>query len=473
MKRLIFAVIISFLALVPRASFAASAPTSCSNATLNEYYCTCSLSTTSTPVYVTATSEATCDSACGAVSNAVAWTLEQCTIGSSGSLSVKRINTSTVGSSTQAAAALTELAPEEKADPIYPDLNVDIPGLDPSTDFVVSSEDSKTGSNFIGVYITKVYSWLIGAGALIAVSMMMIGGLQYALARGKASYIDKAKHRISNAITGLILLLAAYNIAFLINPELVVFNSLAVPYVKGLEYFPPDGEDTDVVSNATLNGVTVPLKGDHITATSATLDAETLTALQTAADAFYNENKKNIVITSATRNLTKQATLFYTNCIKTGGSCSVPTCNPASSSVVSKSGSRYTLVGALAGKTNASEIVSGMTTSASYGNCPHTSGIAIDAWCDDGGSNYAHDPSCQEKLIKTMINAGFCRLGSEVWHFELNSKKVSSNCLQSNNSISYTTKAGKTYTPTSQCSKWDFKNHTCNRCASALDTSCN
>ncbi|MCR4312276.1 MAG: pilin [Candidatus Uhrbacteria bacterium] len=459
MNRLIISIFIAFLVLAPRAVFAdnGASPASCSVSTLDDFYCTCT--TPTSPIYEEAESVEACNSACGAFPEATSWKLEQCLINDDGSVFVDPVDQDVV---TGDATEYTEPAKVEKADPVYPALNVDIPGLDPKTDFVVSTEDGNIASNFIGVYITKLYSWLIGAATLVAVTMMMIGGMQYAFARGKAQLIDAAKKRISNAITGLVLLLAAYNIAFLINPDLVVLGSLTVPYVKGLEYFPPEGEDIDVTPNTTLTGQTSRITGEYISADSTmTVDADALAALQSAALAFHSSQGKSIVISSATRDLTKQATLFYSNCIKTGGVCSIPTCNPASSSVISVSRGRYALAGTLLGSTSGSEIVSGIAASADYGSCPHTSGIALDAWCGDGGSNYQHDPTCQDALIQVMISKGFCRLSSEVWHFEFNTKKVSSKCSTGNNNISYTTKAGNSYTPGADCRKWDFKNHFC------------
>jgi hypothetical protein len=81
-------------------------------------------------------------------------------------------------------------------------------------------------------YINAVYTWLLPAASLVAVVMMMIGGLQYTLARGKSKYIEKAKTRITNAITGIVILLSAFVILNLIDPRLVSFDALKIPLVK-------------------------------------------------------------------------------------------------------------------------------------------------------------------------------------------------------------------------------------------------
>ncbi len=246
MKRFVFAIVFSLTALLPRASFAAGSPSSCSAPTLNEYYCTCSMSTATGPIYATATSTESCNTACAAYTDAAAWTFEQCS-NSGGSLHVQRLGMGSVTATPSTGAQTSTTSTPPKADPLFPNLNVDIPGLNKS-EFSVTNSGGSVKSNFLGVYIEAVYSWLIGAAALIAVTMMMIGGLQYAMARGKAAYIDKAKKRMTNAITGLILLLAAYDIAFLINPDLVVFHALEPRYVDAIAYVAESGDSSGDVS---------------------------------------------------------------------------------------------------------------------------------------------------------------------------------------------------------------------------------
>lgn len=81
-------------------------------------------------------------------------------------------------------------------------------------------------------YINGIYTWLLPAAALIAVVMMMLGGLQYVMSRGKEKYITKGKDRITNAITGLVILLSIFVILNIIDPRLTVLNSLKLPMMK-------------------------------------------------------------------------------------------------------------------------------------------------------------------------------------------------------------------------------------------------
>jgi Type IV secretion system pilin len=349
-------------------------------------------------------------------------------------------------------------------DPSVPSLNVPLPTLSEQelADSLTVDSDGNIVTNMIGVYVNAVFSYALVIASLFGVLMFMLSGFQYMTAGGDSGAVAKAKGRMQNTIFGLIILMATYSIAFLLDPRTTRFNSLTLQNVAAIEAFPPEGEDIDITPNPSLGGDSYILEGNYLIpgGSDLSIDGDTLLALQDAAEDFYTTYGQQIYISSAKRDLTKQATLFYNNCLRKGGVCSPITCNPASSAVIAKSGSRYSLVGELAGVTDASTIISSMVTHAAPGNCPHTSAVAVDLWCNDGGGNYQHDPVCQDALIKTMINNGFCRLSAEAWHFEYNAKKVSTKCLTSNNSVTYTTKSG-TYTPSSDCGRWDFKNNKC------------
>jgi 3D (Asp-Asp-Asp) domain-containing protein len=65
----------------------------------------------------------------------------------------------------------------------------------------------------------------------MAVVMLMVGGLEYVISGGSSKRVEKAKSRIKNAVIGLVLLFAAFDLAFLINPGTVMFKSLVVESV--------------------------------------------------------------------------------------------------------------------------------------------------------------------------------------------------------------------------------------------------
>ena len=350
---------------------------------------------------------------------------------------------------------------QEKQEPYIPALSVPIPGLDLENS-VSSNPEGHIVTNMIGLYVNAVFSYAIILAALVGVLMFVIAGFQYMTAGGSQKNVTKAKERMRNTTVGIVLLFACYSLAFLLDPRTTKFDPLTLQNVEAIEYFPPEGEEeSDMLTpNGSLTGAASSVLGDYIKASSgSSLDADALTALQTAAKSFHDKYGINVVVASAKRDLNQQASLFVSNCLKNGGYCNPPTCNP--SSIVKKVGGKYQLQGSYAGLTNGNSIVSAMVQHAAYGNCPHTSAIAVDLWCDDKGGSWKHNPNCQDKLIKVMLENGFCRLKSEPWHFEFDSKKVStSSCSKSWNSVTYY-RGSKTHSPPGDCNLWNFKTHKC------------
>jgi len=90
----------------------------------------------------------------------------------------------------------------------------------------------KTQFNTIADYISAVYQMLIPFMSVVAVVMIMIGGLQYTLARGNPKAITQAKERITKAVIGFVLLMVAFVMANLLDPSLTHLKQLRIPMVK-------------------------------------------------------------------------------------------------------------------------------------------------------------------------------------------------------------------------------------------------
>jgi len=73
----------------------------------------------------------------------------------------------------------------------------------------------------IGEYIKQIYKYAIGVVAIIAVVVMMIGGVLWITASGNPSQVGSAQQYISGALTGLVLVMSSYVILRTINPDLV------------------------------------------------------------------------------------------------------------------------------------------------------------------------------------------------------------------------------------------------------------
>ena len=84
-------------------------------------------------------------------------------------------------------------------------------------------------------YIAAWYQWMLYAGVIIAVVMIMIGGVQYMAGKGMGQ-IDAAKKRIQSAIIGLVILFGAYIILSTVNPQLVLLQIPKYPLIKQVVY---------------------------------------------------------------------------------------------------------------------------------------------------------------------------------------------------------------------------------------------
>ncbi|MEK7665360.1 MAG: hypothetical protein AAB337_00580 [Patescibacteria group bacterium] len=122
-------------------------------------------------------------------------------------------------------------AEEEARTFLRPNLNVDIPGLSFSN---ILNKNGKLQISFIPEYLNGLYRYALGAGALIAIVMIMIGGAQYILGSGLGS-VEAGRKRITNAVTGLVLLLSAYTLLYLVNPNLTLFKAVEVDLVSQIK----------------------------------------------------------------------------------------------------------------------------------------------------------------------------------------------------------------------------------------------
>lgn len=164
-----------------------------------------------------------CDNA-----NAVSYQFSEC--GPNGSV-VTQGNTSLANLTTYnppPASADTTASP-----PVIPILNVPIPGLDLSQSVV--KEGGEVRTNLLSLYVAGVFRYLLIFASVMAVSMLMVGGLEYVVSGGNSKRVERAKKRIRGALIGLVLLFAAYDLAFLLDPRTTAFRSLNLQYIQAVE----------------------------------------------------------------------------------------------------------------------------------------------------------------------------------------------------------------------------------------------
>lgn len=89
--------------------------------------------------------------------------------------------------------------------------------------------DVQRPENWIGQYVQAWFNYLVGAIGIIAVVMVMWGGIKWIASGGNSSQIEEAKGKIKNAVVGIVLLLGAYTIFKTVNPQLL---NLSLPPIE-------------------------------------------------------------------------------------------------------------------------------------------------------------------------------------------------------------------------------------------------
>ncbi len=118
-----------------------------------------------------------------------------------------------------------------------------LPGFGGESGEIDISDDS------LATYINTLIQVVIGFAILLAVIMVIAGGVEYMGARSVTNK-DDAKERINKALMGLILALSAIAILQTINPNLVEIKPLGEVDVEGGGFVDPDFGD---ISNFTFN----------------------------------------------------------------------------------------------------------------------------------------------------------------------------------------------------------------------------
>ncbi len=92
---------------------------------------------------------------------------------------------------------------------------------------------------WVAQYLNAVYRYGVTLGSLLAVLMLMIGGVMYMMGGLNQTMISKAKSMMSGAVLGLILLLGTYVLLNTINPNLIKLEPIKIEVVreKGISSF--------------------------------------------------------------------------------------------------------------------------------------------------------------------------------------------------------------------------------------------
>ena len=120
-------------------------------------------------------------------------------------------------------------------------LSTSIPGLNAQYNAACNGYVLK--GDFV-TYLQAIYKFFVGIAGILAVFMIMFGGIQWLFAGGSSTKISSAKETIFGAVIGLILALCSYSILQFINPKLVNFTDF-VSEVTVVQVTPGDWLNQD------------------------------------------------------------------------------------------------------------------------------------------------------------------------------------------------------------------------------------
>src|SRR5688572_5068899 len=129
-------------------------------------------------------------------------------------------------------SASTGETPEEAPFvPITPQLGVPIPGGNLSAP---TRESGIVRVAFLAEYINAAYRYLSTIALVIAIVMCVYGGFLYLGASAGVGQIARGKKIITDAIIGMLIILSAYGILSLVNPQTVNLKVLELAFVQPL-----------------------------------------------------------------------------------------------------------------------------------------------------------------------------------------------------------------------------------------------
>lgn len=125
------------------------------------------------------------------------------------------------------------------ADWTIPQPRITIPGMqtltEPTNCTTDSSGNKQCSTTWIAQYVSSIYNYAVAVVGILAVMVMMFGGVRWIVSGGNASAVTDAKAWIASSLTGLILILSSYIILRTINPSLVVYDAFKLTEVEQLE----------------------------------------------------------------------------------------------------------------------------------------------------------------------------------------------------------------------------------------------
>lgn len=154
---------------------------------------------------------------------------------------------------------------------------ITIPGLNFTEPEIIEATDQDGNKQLtvsmpiIGEYMTAVYQYGLIFASIVSVVILIRAGFMWMMsgAGDKAHAIEK----IAGAIIGLVLGFGSYIILYTLNPDLVAFKSLTIPFVSRVDYR-PDYEEGETGSATGEAGMSTYANGKQLSASDKCLEKE-------------------------------------------------------------------------------------------------------------------------------------------------------------------------------------------------------
>lgn len=118
---------------------------------------------------------------------------------------------------------------------LKPKINLPIPTLPSLSNATINKKGGEIQSvtvPWIAEYIIGFYKYALTIGAILAIIMIIAGGFLHMMAGARPELATKAKQMIFGSLNGLVIILFAYLILFLINPNLVSLKAIKLDVIK-------------------------------------------------------------------------------------------------------------------------------------------------------------------------------------------------------------------------------------------------
>jgi len=133
-----------------------------------------------------------------------------------------------------------------------PKLAVNIPGFlgFRSIKCEIASSGEKTGEecvvSWLADYMQAIYRYGIGAILILAVVVMMIGGVVWLTASGNDKKISDAKNWINGSLFGVLIALSSYMILNIVNPALTTLSPIKLTSIGKIDLYELSTEEQEI-----------------------------------------------------------------------------------------------------------------------------------------------------------------------------------------------------------------------------------